>query len=66
MNGAKAAGAYEVFADNFAGRSPLMAQRDAERRPGGLAQAPDGSLYIADMVKGTIFRVLYPGGTSGN
>lgn len=62
MNGPKASGDYEVFADNFAGRTPLMQQQDAVSRPAGLAQAPDGSIYISDMVKGKVWRVIYRGG----
>ena len=61
FNGATVAGPYEVFADGFAGVSPLMEQADAQRRPGGLAQAPDGSIYISDLVRGRIWRVIYRG-----
>jgi len=61
MDGAKAGGPYEVFADGFAGADPLMKREEAVARPSGLAQAPDGSLYIADMVKGSIYRVIYRG-----
>jgi glucose/arabinose dehydrogenase len=61
MNGPRASGAYEVFADGFAGVKPLMAREDAKARPSGLAQAADGSIYISDLVKGTIWRVVYRG-----
>jgi glucose/arabinose dehydrogenase len=57
MSGGSAAGSYEVFADGFAGVSPLMKREEAKARPAGLAQAPDGSLYISDLVKGKIWRV---------
>ena len=30
--------------------------------PDGVAQAPDGSLYITDSQKGKIWRVMYKGG----
>jgi sugar lactone lactonase YvrE len=30
----------------------------------GLAQGPDGSLYIADSQKGRIWRVIYNGNTT--
>jgi glucose/arabinose dehydrogenase len=33
--------------------------RDAQHRPCGLAEGPDGSLYISDDVKGTIYRIMY-------
>jgi glucose/arabinose dehydrogenase len=53
-------GKWEVFADGFAGKQQLDAPGDAKARPCGLAQGPDGSLYISDSVKGTIWRILYP------
>lgn len=52
-------GKWEVFADNFSGLADVMAPRDAEHRPCGLAQAPDGSLYVTDDVKGTVYRIGY-------
>ena len=54
-------GKYEVFADGFAGKTPLMSPAEAVARPGGLAVGPDGSLYIAEDVKGKIWRVMYTG-----
>lgn len=62
MNGAKASGVYEVFADGFAGRKPLMKREEARFRPAGVAQALDGSLYISDLLKGRIWRVVHRGG----
>ena len=59
MKDGKAAGDYIVFADGFAG-----AQRDpghAAYRPTGFAIGPDGALYIADDVKGRIWKVTYHG-----
>jgi len=56
-------GRYEVFADGFAGKKPLARPEDARFRPSGLAQAPDGSIYISDMVKGRIWRVIYRSGS---
>jgi glucose/arabinose dehydrogenase len=67
------AGPYEVFAENFAGvnepgvpgktadagKPDLASPNDAKHRPMGLAQGPDGSLYISDSVKGTVWRVVY-------
>jgi len=52
---------YEVFADGFAGRVPLMRREDARARPSGLAVAPDGSMYVSDMVEGKIWRIVYRG-----
>jgi glucose/arabinose dehydrogenase/cytochrome c553 len=62
MKDGKANGPWLLFADGFAG-----AKRDpggAAFRPGGLATAPDGALYIADDVKGRIWRVTYHGPAS--
>ncbi|MFW5893791.1 MAG: PQQ-dependent sugar dehydrogenase [Verrucomicrobiota bacterium] len=52
---------WEVFADGFAGREVVRSVRDAEYRPMGLAEGPDGSLYIADSRQGRIWRVMYTG-----
>lgn len=61
VNG-KSSGEFEVFASGFAGKAPLMNPADAETRPDGIAQAPDGSLYISDSEKGRLWRVIYTGG----
>jgi len=55
----KPTGEWEVFADGFAGVEHLMSPSDAVYRPCGLAQGPDGSLYISDSQKGRIWRVVY-------
>ncbi len=65
-------GNYEVFAENFAGvaeqgipgktanagKLALASPGSAKHRPMGLAQGPDGSLYITDSVKGSVWRVM--------
>lgn len=55
------AGPWEVFADGFAGVDIVVNTSDAAYRPMGLAQGPDGSLYISDSEKGKIWRVMYKG-----
>jgi glucose/arabinose dehydrogenase len=50
-------GAYEVFADGFAGERKTPG--DAAHRPCGLAQDSDGSLYISDDQGGRIWKVIY-------
>ena len=55
-------GDYEIFATGFAGRTPLMDRDDAVYRPSGVAEGPDGSLYISNDKTGRIWRVMYRGG----
>ncbi|SHN44520.1 Glucose/arabinose dehydrogenase, beta-propeller fold [Chitinophaga sp. CF418] len=55
----KPSGKWEVFADGFAGPGPVKSPGDALHRPCGLAQGPDGSLYVTDDVKGTVYRIVY-------
>ena len=52
-------GKYEVFADGFAGTPAQKASGRAVHRPCGLAQGPDGSLYVTDDEKGTIYKISY-------
>lgn len=66
-------GPYEVFAENFAGvaepgqpgqtanagKPDLDSPGDAKARPMGLAQGPDGSLYVTDSVKGKVWRIMH-------
>ena len=54
-------GKIEIFADGFAGKSILIDMEDANYRPMGLAQGPDGSLYISESKKGKIWRVFFSG-----
>ncbi|MGK6352461.1 PQQ-dependent sugar dehydrogenase [Parapedobacter sp. DT-150] len=54
-------GDWEVFADGFAEVDSIAAPGDAKHRPCGLAQGPDGSLYVSDDVNGTIYRIVYAG-----
>lgn len=51
--------AWKDFATGFAGEQQIKSPGDANFRPTGLAQGPDGSLYIADSVKGRIWRVIH-------
>lgn len=58
-------GPWEVFADDFAGVDPIVNTSDAAARPMGLAQGPDGSLYVSDSVKGKIWRIRFTGDRTG-
>ncbi len=59
---------WEVFADGFAGVETIVNMKDTKYRPMGLAEGPDGSLYISESKKGKIWRVLFKGdiNTFGN
>jgi glucose/arabinose dehydrogenase len=52
-------GKWEVFADGFAGTEAQKASGQAVHRPCGLAQGPDGSIYVTDDNKGTIYKISY-------
>lgn len=55
------AGPMEIFADGFTGVDTVVNTSDATYRPMGLAEGPDGSLYIAETEKGKIWRVMFTG-----
>lgn len=57
----KPSGDWEIFADGFAGKTEISSTRQAVHRPCGLAQAADGSIYVSDDSKGTIYKIGYSG-----
>ncbi|WP_298506166.1 PQQ-dependent sugar dehydrogenase [uncultured Maribacter sp.] len=57
----KPTGDWEIFANGFAGMEEVKNPADAVNRPMGLAQGPDGSLYIVSSSNGKIWRVMYYG-----
>ncbi|MEZ2442226.1 sorbosone dehydrogenase family protein [Chitinophaga sp. RCC_12] len=57
----KPSGKWEIFADDFAGVPDIQSPGQAKHRPCGLAQGPDGSLYVTDDVKGTVYKITYSG-----
>ena len=58
----KPSGDWEVFADGFGGGPDLVASGRVKHRPCGLAQGPDGSIYVSDdSNKGTIWKITYTG-----
>ncbi len=63
FNGDKPAGSsdFEVFADGFKGVDTLKGPGDAKYRPTGLAQGPDGSMYLTSDAKGMVWRIIYTG-----
>jgi glucose/arabinose dehydrogenase len=52
-------GEMETFADGFAGVKVIKSPNDAVYRPMGLAQGPDGSIYVSDSEEGRIWRIIY-------
>ena len=59
LAGETGAGRCEIFADGFAGAEKTP--DGAAYRPAGLAVGPDGALYVADDIKGRIYKVTYRG-----
>ncbi len=57
----KPSGEWEVFADNFSGSPEQTASGRADHRPCGLAEGPDGSIYVCDDNKGTVWKITYSG-----
>jgi len=61
MGDGKPSGDWEIFAEGFPGVDIITEPDEAQYRPMGLAQGPDGSLYISDSEKGRIWRIIYKG-----
>jgi mono/diheme cytochrome c family protein len=59
MKDGKPSGDWEVFADGFIGQPAITNPSNAFFRPTGLAEGPDGSLYISDSQHGRIWRIVY-------
>jgi len=56
----KPSGDWEIFLDNFAGFDLANPEGGTlKHRPCGLAQGPDGALYVADDFGGSIFKITY-------
>ncbi|NND34801.1 MAG: c-type cytochrome [Saprospiraceae bacterium] len=54
-------GAWEVFADGFAGKDTVLNSSEAAFRPVGLAMGPDGSLFVSYSEVGKVWRIIYRG-----
>jgi glucose/arabinose dehydrogenase len=55
----KPSGKWEIFTNGFSGGPKNTASGGALHRPCGLAEGPDGALYVTDDVQGTIWRITY-------
>lgn len=58
MRDGRPSGAWETFADGFA---TAMQPSVRGHRPTGLAEGPDGSLYVTDDAQGRVWRIRYVG-----
>lgn len=57
----KPTGKWEIFANGFSGMNVVTGFNGVQHRPCGLAQGPDGSLFVTDDQRGTIYRIFYTG-----
>lgn len=64
LNGTRASGRCEIFADGFAG--PVKTPEGALYRPSGVTAAPDGAMFVSDDIRGRIYRITYQGGVTGD
>jgi glucose/arabinose dehydrogenase/mono/diheme cytochrome c family protein len=63
LDGDHASSNCEIFADGFAGA--VKTPEGAQHRPSGIAVGPDGALYVADDIRGRIYRITYTGDPAG-
>ena len=59
----KPVGSWTTFADGFHPNPGTGRAARGTKRPTGVAQAPDGSLFISDDTGGTIWKITYRGGS---
>jgi glucose/arabinose dehydrogenase len=59
MKNGKPTGNWEVFANGFSGMEKVTNLSNAKHRPCGLAQGPDGSIYVSDDVKGYVWKIQF-------
>ena len=57
MRDGKVTGDWEVFIEDFVGPKPVKNPGQAAYRPTGLAEGPDGSIYITEDKHGRIWKV---------
>ena len=57
MQVGRVTGDWEVFADGFTGSGPVKNPGQSAYRPTGLAEGPDGSIYISEDMLGRIWKV---------
>lgn len=52
-------GNWEIFADNFSGIDLADPSGPIQHRPCGLAQGPEGELYVSEDLNGTVYKITY-------
>jgi len=52
-------GTWEIFADNFSGIDLANPSGPIQHRPCGLAQGPNGELYVSEDLNGTVYKISY-------
>jgi glucose/arabinose dehydrogenase len=57
MRDGKITGDWEVFIDDFVGPQPVKNPLQAAYRPTGLAEGPDGALYITEDKQGRVWKI---------
>jgi len=57
MKDGKVTGDWEVFISDFVGPAPVKSPAKAVYRPTGLAEGPDGAIYISEDKRGRIWKV---------
>lgn len=50
---------WDVFADGFTGKDSIKSPLEAAYRPTGIAEGPDGALYLSEDKGGRIWRITY-------
>lgn len=58
MRDSEVTGDWEVFADGFAGAETITTPAQAAYRPTGLAEGPDGAIYISEDKHGRVWKVV--------
>jgi glucose/arabinose dehydrogenase len=61
MQAGAVTGDWQVFADGFKGSDKLMNPAKTAYRPAGIAEGPDGALYITEDKHGRIWKVSWVG-----
>lgn len=61
LRGTRAGGTHRTFASGFTGEGGAPAADGRVRRPTGIAEAPDGSIYVGDDMTGRVWKISYRG-----